>query len=64
MALRFGRAIPLFAANDEAAKSISVISRTVADAIVEAQQKLKEIKAEKQATEEEEEKTETTAEAE
>jgi small subunit ribosomal protein S2 len=44
-------------ANDDAAKSISVISRTFADAVIEAKQKVDQERAEKIA---EEEKTETT----
>lgn len=39
-------------ANDDAAKSISVISRTIADAILEAREKLDQVKAEQQAEEE------------
>lgn len=48
-------------ANDDAAKSISVISRTFADAVIEAKQKVDQEKAEQIA---EEEKTETTETAE
>lgn len=40
-------------ANDDAAKSISVISRTIADAVIEAKQKVQEKNAEKQAVEQE-----------
>jgi len=39
-------------ANDDAAKSISIISRTVADAVIEGSQKLREHQAEQQAEQE------------
>jgi len=45
-------------ANDDAAKSISIISRIMADAVIEGGQKLKEQKAEQQAEVEKVEKTE------
>jgi small subunit ribosomal protein S2 len=45
-------------ANDDAAKSISIISRTMADAVVEGSQKVKEQQAEQQAVEQAEEKSE------
>jgi len=45
-------------ANDDAAKSISIISRTIADAVVEGSQKIKEERAEQQAVEQAEEKPE------
>ena len=48
-------------ANDDAAKSISIISRTVADAIIEARQKVSEEKAEQEVVKEEAE-TAATAE--
>ena len=48
-------------ANDDAAKSISIISRTVADAVVEGSQKIKEQQAEQQAVEQAEEKPEMKA---
>lgn len=47
-------------ANDDAAKSISIISRTIADAIIEARQKLDQVKAEQQAEEEKTEAMEET----
>jgi small subunit ribosomal protein S2 len=45
-------------ANDDAAKSISIISRIIADAVVEGSQRVKERKAEQEAEEEKLEKTE------
>jgi small subunit ribosomal protein S2 len=48
-------------ANDDAAKSISIISRVMADAVVEGSQKLKKHKAEEEG---EKEKIEDTAESE
>jgi len=45
-------------ANDDAAKSISIISRIMADAVVEGSQKVKEQKAEQEAEAEKLEKTE------
>jgi len=45
-------------ANDDAAKSISIISRTIADAVVEGSQKLKKEHAEKEAVEQAQEKSE------
>jgi small subunit ribosomal protein S2 len=45
-------------ANDDAAKSISIISRTIADAVLEGKQKLKEIKIEEKAEEEQAEAVE------
>ena len=39
-------------ANDDAAKSISIISRSIADAVIEGSQKLKEHQAEQQAEQE------------
>ena len=45
-------------ANDDAAKSISILSRIVADAVIEGSQKLKEQKAEQEAEAEKKEKTE------
>jgi small subunit ribosomal protein S2 len=47
-------------ANDDAAKSISIISRTIADAVNEGKQKLQEVKQEQKA---EEEKAETAEES-
>ena len=44
-------------ANDDAAKSISIISRTIADAVVEGSQKLKKEQAEQQAVEQAEEES-------
>ncbi len=46
-------------ANDDAAKSISILSRIVADAVIEGSQKLKEQKAEAEKKEKTEEKVET-----
>jgi small subunit ribosomal protein S2 len=48
-------------ANDDAAKSISIISRTIADAILEAKEKLDQVKAEQQAEEEKTEAMEETS---
>ena len=45
-------------ANDDAAKSISILSRIIADAVIEGSQKLKEQKAEQEAEAEKKEKTE------
>ncbi len=45
-------------ANDDAAKSISIISRVMADAVIDGSQKLREQKADKQAEAEKIEKTE------
>ena len=42
-------------ANDDAAKSISIISRTIADAVIKAKQKVKKIKAEQEFEEEKKE---------
>ena len=42
-------------ANDDAAKSISIISRTIADAVIKAKQKVKKIKAEQELEEEKKE---------
>jgi len=47
-------------ANDDAAKSISIISRTLADAIIEAKQKVSKVKAEEEAVAEEAAKIEET----
>ncbi len=47
-------------ANDDAAKSISIISRTLADAMIEAKQRVTKIKAEEEAVAEEKEKVEET----
>lgn len=47
-------------ANDDAAKSISIISRTLADAIIEAKQKVVKTKAEEEAVAQETEKIEET----
>ncbi len=47
-------------ANDDAAKSISIISRTLADAIVEAKQKVSKVKAEEEAVAEETAKIDET----
>ena len=51
-------------ANDDAAKSISIISRIIADAVVEGSQKVKERKAEQEAEAEKLEKTEEVIDAE
>ena len=51
-------------ANDDAAKSISIISRTLADAVIEARQKVSKIKAEEEAVAEEMKKTEEVVEKE
>ena len=51
-------------ANDDAAKSISIISRIMADAVVEGSQKVKEQKAEQEAEAEKLEKTEEVVDSE
>jgi len=48
-------------ANDDAAKSISIISRTIADAVLEGKQKRKELKIEEKAEEEQKETVEANA---
>ena len=47
-------------ANDDAAKSISIISRTLADSIIKAKQKVSKVKAEEEAVAEETKKVEET----
>jgi len=51
-------------ANDDAAKSISIISRIMADAVVEGSQKVKERSAEQEAEAEKQEKTEEVVDSE